>query len=66
MIRHQDVAMDPGLIDTGMQLKPVQKLQVVVFDDETWLPIVTTLNDVQWHAGEYDSVTARHVGPLQV
>ena len=66
MVRHQDVGMDAGLSGTGMQCKPVQKLPVIVFDEEAWLPIVTALDDVQWHSGQNKSVTARHVGPLLV
>ena len=62
MVCHQSIRMDCTTCNFGIFFQPVKIKQVVIVCKETGLPVISTLNNMEWDIGYYESRSSWHVG----
>jgi hypothetical protein len=60
MIGHQDIRMDETTSLSAVLAKPVKIEKVILSTEETCLPIIPPLNDMEWYIRYDDSWSPWH------
>ncbi len=60
MVRHQNICMDRTVCTLGILLQPLKIKQIILFSEKTCLPIISSLNDMEWHVACNESGSSWH------
>ncbi len=53
MVGHQNIGMNGTFRTFCIFLQPAEIKQIIVVGEETGLPIIPSLNDMEWNIGHY-------------